>query len=523
MRKWEKNQIIKNVGSSWFALGINVVVGILLSPYILHRLGDAAFGIWVLIFSLTGYYGLFDLGIRSSIVRYVSKYAARSSTDEISKLINTSLVSYSCIGIISLILTVVGCFYVDRWFHVPMRFHPTARWLLLMVGTSVAVGFPLGMAGGVLEGLQKFYILNWTSIASTLLRAVLIVVALEHGYGLLMIAFITVALPFVNSIVRTAIAFHMLPCRLGRRYIDGGTFRQVAFYSGTTFMIMVAGRLKFKTDEIVIGAFLSAAAITYFNVGARIVDYAAEVVVSLAQIFVPMSSQSEATGEIDRLRKIFVLGNRSCAFVIFPICATLIILGKSVIEVWVGSKYIAPSYPVLVIMVIPSTIWLAQGASGRVLFGMAKHGTWAIVTLTEGVCNLLLSILLVRPYGIIGDALGTAIPLTCSMVLFMPGHLCKQLGIRVQTFLREAYTLPLLLSAPLVIALLLMHRWFVPHNYWQLGVQLLIGGAVYGAGLAWASLTRRALKVGELAGNFGSQPDPNPFVASGFESYQQDA
>ena len=74
MRKWEKIQIVRNVSSSWFALGIDVIVGILLSPFILHRLGDAAFGIWVLIFSITGYYGLFNLGIRSSIVRYVSKF-----------------------------------------------------------------------------------------------------------------------------------------------------------------------------------------------------------------------------------------------------------------------------------------------------------------------------------------------------------------------------------------------------------------------------------------------------------------
>ena len=71
-----KRQIIKNVGSTWFSLGCDVLVGLLLSPIILHWLGDTAFGIWVLIFSITGYYGLFDLGIRSSVVRYVSKFIA---------------------------------------------------------------------------------------------------------------------------------------------------------------------------------------------------------------------------------------------------------------------------------------------------------------------------------------------------------------------------------------------------------------------------------------------------------------
>ncbi len=111
----------------------------------------------------------------------------------------------------------------------------------------------------------------------------------------------------------------------------------------------------------------------------------------------------------------------------------------------------------------------------------------------------MLSIILVRPYGIEGDAYGTAIPLACSMILFMPGHLCKQLGIRIRTYLREAYTLPLLITVPMVLALLLMQRWFIPHHYVELALQLLIAGMVYGLGLLWVVLTNRALRVGELA------------------------
>jgi O-antigen/teichoic acid export membrane protein len=48
-----RTEIFKNVGSSWFSLGISILVGVFLSPFILHRLGDTAFGIWILIFSST--------------------------------------------------------------------------------------------------------------------------------------------------------------------------------------------------------------------------------------------------------------------------------------------------------------------------------------------------------------------------------------------------------------------------------------------------------------------------------------
>ncbi len=497
MLKFEKRQIVRNVSSSWFALGINVAVGIVLSPFILHRLGDTAFGIWVLIFSVTGYYGLFDLGVRSSIVRYVSKFTATGEREELAKLLNTSLFAYSCIAVVCLLVTVVLSYQVDRMFHIPAELASTARWLLLLVGCSLALGFPLGISGGFLEGLQDFYIINWTNVVSTVLRAVLIVVALQHGHGLLTIAVITVVLPLLSSILRGYLALRLCPVPFGMKYVHRDTFRRIANYSGVTFMIMVAGRLKFKTDEIVIGTFMSAASITYFNIGARIVDYAGQVVTALAQIFVPMSSQSDAKGDMRTLRQIFLVGNRVCGFTIFPVCVILLLLGKSVIEVWVGKRYIATSYPVLVIMILCSTLWWAQGASGRILFGMSKHGTWAVVTMIEGISNLILSIILVRPYGIIGDALGTAIPLTCSMLFFMPHHLCKKLDIRLRTFVRESYLLPFLLCLPLTAVLLLMRRWFIPHNYRGLGLQLLIALAVYGCGLLWAGWSKEALRVPE--------------------------
>jgi O-antigen/teichoic acid export membrane protein len=524
MRKWEKQQFIKNVSSSWFALGVDILVGIFLSPFILHRLGDSAFGIWVLIFSVTGYYGLFDLGIRSSIVRYVSKFSATRDIDELAKLINTSLFSYTCVGVLTLIITVVLAYFVDNLFRIPPEFHSTARWLLLLVGASVGLGFPLGIVGGFLDGLQRFYINNWTSVAASLARAALIVLALSHGRGLLTLAFITVVLPLLASVARVIIAFRIQPVPFGIKYINRSTFRMIASYSGITLIIMIAGRLKFKTDTLVIGSMLSAAAITYFNIGSRIVNYAGEVVTALAQNFLPMASESEATGSLDRLRKVFVAGNRFCAFTIFPLTATLLILGKSVIEVWVGKQYVATSYSVLVILLIPSTLMWAQAASGRVLFGISKHRTWAFVTLAEGIANLVLSIVLVRPYGIVGDAFGTAIPLTCSMVLFMPGHLCRQLGIRMRTYLREAYLLPLLVTMPLVIALLLVRRWFVAHHYWQLGIQLLICGAVYGASLGWAFWKDHALRIGSLEDRKTTETTSLEAVpANSLGSFQQDA
>jgi len=304
-----------------------------------------------------------------------------------------------------------------------------------------------------------------------------------------------VSLPLITSVINAAIVLRSLRLEFGPHYLDRESLKRIATYSGTTFILIVATRLRFKTDAVIIGTFLSSAAITYFTIGSRLVDYAGEVVSGLAQVFVPMSSKSDATGDLAGLRKIFVAGNRACALIIFPMTAVLIILGKSVIEAWVGPQYVAASYPVMLVLVIPYTLLLAQSASGRVLYGMAKHRALAVVMLLEGIANVFLSIFLVKRFGILGDAAGTAIPLACTALIFLPRHLCRVLNLRLGVYLWQAFMLPGMLCVPLVGTLLLVRYWFTAHNYLQLAVQLLIGGIVYGLGVLWALLTRKIWEV----------------------------
>jgi hypothetical protein len=69
-----------------------------------------------------------------------------------------------------LVPTALGTFYVDRLFRVPPAFLHDARFLFLVVVSSLALVFPLGVSGGSLEGLQRFYLLNWTNMVSLLAR-----------------------------------------------------------------------------------------------------------------------------------------------------------------------------------------------------------------------------------------------------------------------------------------------------------------------------------------------------------------
>jgi len=270
----------------------------------------------------------------------------------------------------------------------------------------------------------------------------------------------------------------------------------MAGYSSATLIIMVAARLRFRTDAIVIGAFLSATAITMFSIGSKLVTFATDIVVSLAEVFTPMASQFEARKELQALQRMFVLGSRACGMVMFPCTAILVVLGKSVIRVWVGERYVAEAYPVLLILLLATTLWTSQATSGRVLMGTGRHRTMALVVLIEGIANLVLSILLVRPYGIVGDALGTAIPLAITSIFFLPQYLCSTLNLPVLQFLRQAYLAPLLCSFPLALTLGLLDSVFPIPSYPTLVLEMAIGTVVYGVCLLAMLAIREPSTIG---------------------------
>lgn len=151
------------------------------------------------------------------------------------------------------------------------------------------------------------------------------------------------------------------------------------------------------------------------------------------------------------------------------------------------------AYIILVLLIVPLTIYRCQGASTWVLFGMAWHRPLAIALLIEGVANLALSIMLVRPFGIVGDAVSTAIPLPCTSLLFLPCYLCRLLEVRVRDFIRQAYVLPVALCGPLVAVLLIIRYLFRAHNVAQLLLQIPAGGIACATGLLWFFITREPM------------------------------
>src|ERR1700686_736360 len=134
-------RLFKNILGSWMGLGTSMLVGFFLTPLILHRLGNAGFGLWVLTTTLTGYYGMLDFGLRSAIVRYVARDASRGDWDGVSKTASTTFFLYSLTGSLILLVTLLVSWKFNAVFRVePEWRHPGVVLLLIMgCGTGLTV------------------------------------------------------------------------------------------------------------------------------------------------------------------------------------------------------------------------------------------------------------------------------------------------------------------------------------------------------------------------------------------------
>ena len=187
---------------SWVGLATTMVVGFLLTPFILHRLGNTALGLWVLMTSFTGYYGLLDLGIRQAVVQYVARYQATNKADELSKVVSTGFFTYGCVALLAAVITLVTASNLQSWFHLTASDAAAARGLLLVVGIGTAIGIPLTVFSGVLEGSQRFAFIGTVQSIAVLSRAALIVMGLSAGHGIVFVGGVTVALNLAASLLR---------------------------------------------------------------------------------------------------------------------------------------------------------------------------------------------------------------------------------------------------------------------------------------------------------------------------------
>lgn len=479
--------VARNVSMDYVATGVELLIGVLMLPFNVAHLGQSAYGLWVLTASVTTYFSMLDLGYGLAQVKFIAQYRARRDAEALNQIASTMFFLFMGIGLCALAVASVVAFRLESFFQVTPEQAATGRQVLLILSAYIALSFPFSVFGGVVNGFQRKYVNGIVSVATSITVAIVNVAVLLAGYGLAELVAATTLVRALSYIGYRLNAYRVFPeLRIRLRYFRLSRLREVTAFSAFMFLLDMANKLNYSTDTLVVGAFISTAAVAVWAVAQRLSDVAQRLTDQLNGALFAVVVDSATVGDSERLRLVLLQGTRISLAMVIPVAAGMSLLAYPLVMAWVGPDFIE-SVSVLHILALVLVFRVGNATATTILKGAGQHRLLTACNVAIAVANLCLSIALVRHYGLVGVAFGTLIPLALVSVFVLFPAACRRTGVSGRRAFVEAVW-PALWPAALMTALLLVTRTFTGNGPASIALQSVIAGSLYALAFLWLAI-----------------------------------
>jgi O-antigen/teichoic acid export membrane protein len=230
------------------------------APFLLGRLGQHDYGLWIVGLQILTYLMLLDFGIVAVLPREVAYSTGRAEPEALARVVGeTARVVLYQMPIVALAATAL-------WFLMPPAWQPWRGPIGLTLAVFVAL-FPLRIFSAVLQGLQDLVYLGTVNIAAWALGISVAVLLVFHGFGLYGLA---LNWTVTQTVIAAACAYRVrkhfpeaLPSRLPP--MNSITLWK---YLGRGFWVSLtnsAQPLLTGSDTLIVGKLLGAATVVPYN------------------------------------------------------------------------------------------------------------------------------------------------------------------------------------------------------------------------------------------------------------------
>jgi O-antigen/teichoic acid export membrane protein len=433
----------------------------LITPAVIHGLGDDAYGGWLLINSFVGYMKLLDLGTSGGTVKYGAGAHDRGDAADLRRVFDTSTAMFLSVAILTLVVTGGLSVALPRFYPGAIANQSEAI-AILGVATAIDLGFRPYAAALRMRSLHFIYdaieiatfgvfklgLLLYYAYRGTLDYHVLAVLTFAETVSRLV--FVAIAALVVNPATRRINPFHL----------DRGMMRKLATMGVSASLIQIADLVRFQVDAGVIGWRLpeEPKGIAIFGVGTRLPSIAFVVIGTIGSVLMPRFSGLAETKDHEGTAKLLRRADLMTGLVASLVLTNLMVLGPQFLMLWLHKPWIPESGRILQIMVPGYFIAALTGPSAAMIYGRGSIRGLMLLTVAEAAVNLAMSVLLVGPLGLYGVAIGTAVPLAVFRGIIFPLLVKKEMGIAPRDFY-AGHTTALLVTA--IYALLIGGLGFV--------------------------------------------------------------
>ena len=413
------NQLKAGAILSYVSIGLNNIVGLLYTPFMLRMLGQNEYGLYSLVASVVSYLTVLDLGFANAIVRYTAKFRAEGKIREQYDLFGMFLILYTGIGIIAFLLGLGIYFNVDRLFDAAMTTEDLRkiRVMMLLMCFNLAFTFPMSIWGAIITAYENFVFQKLVNIARIVLNPLVMVALLLLGYKAIAMVVVITSFNVLTLCVNAWYCFHKIRIKVCFGKFRWGFLREISVYSLWIFLDAIVSRFYSSVGQIVLGIYRGASAVAIYALAIQLKSLFTSFSTALNSVLLPkMTALASKENSEKEISDLFIRISRLQYFVMSFILVGFIIFGKEFIILWGGAEYVQTYYISLIIL-IPFSIDLISNVGITVLQAKNKLKYRSIPMIIGSVIGFILAFPFTDRFGIYGCAWAISISIFLSNAL----------------------------------------------------------------------------------------------------------
>lgn len=409
-----------------FSIATSAIVAFFMMPFLVESLGDRSYGLWVLVGTFMGYYGVLDFGLSTATARYISRAYGTNDYTECNTIASTAMSIYTLMGCAVFVLVFGTSFLSYVWLK-GKEAH-TFQMLMIILGTHLALQFPLRSFAGVLASMVRYDIMVGVELFKLTARTSLIVYVVKSGYGLITMATVMLAAEVTGNLIQLFYTFKVAPfLKLSKSLIRKNRIKQLFNYGGLAFIINTTEMLKISCLPILVSALIGVQYVVIYAVATRLIGYVEQFIKNAVEITMPILSQGEGRGNLRFIRKGYEYTLVVTTIAVTFLVTNVMLYGDLFIQLWMGDRF-GGSYIILTILALPIAISLINVPTRDLLLGMSKHKYSALMNIIGISLTILSAIVFSQWNEQLGIAYGLLFGLTTSE-LILPCFLGRIDGI----------------------------------------------------------------------------------------------
>lgn len=435
------NQLKTGAILNYVVIILNMLVGLLYTPYMLSKLGQSEYGLYSLAASVISYLTVLDLGMGNAIIRYTAKYRAEGKKTEQYEMFGMFLILYIIIGVITVIAGSFLYFNVNSIFGETMSPEEMekAQTMIFFLVFNLAVTFPMSIFGSIITAYERFVFPRVINIIRTILNTVVMICLLGMGYKAVTMVIVQTTFNISTLVINYVYCKYELKIKIFFKRFEWKFLKEIAIYSFWIFLNVIMDRIYWNTGQFILGAVVSTASVAVFAVAINLEHMYMNLSTAVCSVFLPkvtgMVTKNENKKEISDL---FIRLGRIQYVVISTILCCFIIFGYDFILLWAGEGY-EDAYIITLLFFISLSIPLIQNLGITILQARNQMKFRSILYIIIAILSLVLQIILAKKFGGIGCAVAISGSLLIGQGLIMNIYYHKKQDLNIYAFWKEIF------------------------------------------------------------------------------------